>query len=147
MTKLGEKLQLTLENKNKIQETLEAHGVSTDGKTFADFADLIDTTLTEAEEAASSGGSSTAAKIYIYATATSNAENDFPIYIPTKFKPYLELSDGSSYEKCAGSITTAAYYNNNLSKIKTALFASDGSVVTMDPCYIFGFTYGSNGYP
>jgi hypothetical protein len=89
MTKFGEKLQLTLENKNKIQETLEAHGVSTDGKTFADFADLIDTTLTEAEEAASSGGSSTAAKIYIYATATSDAENDFPIYIPTKFKAYL----------------------------------------------------------
>lgn len=58
MTKLGEKLQLTLESKIKIKETLEAHGVSTDGKTFADFADLIDTTLTKAEEAAGSGSSS-----------------------------------------------------------------------------------------
>lgn len=142
MTKLGEKLQLTLESKIKIQKTLEAHGVSTDGKTFADFADLIDNTLTKAEEAAGSGSSSNAAKIYMYASATSSAQNDFPIYIPTKFKAYLQYSNGSA--QTTGKIFTSLTYDNSTTQW-SATTISD--YVEMDPCYIQKFTIKDLGYP
>lgn len=145
MTKLGEKLQLTLESKIKIQKTLEAHGVSTDGKTFADFADLIDNTLTKAEEAAGSGSSSNAAKIYMYASATSSTQNDFPIYIPTKFKAYLQYSNGSDPDtQTTGKIFTSLTYDNSTTQW-SATTISD--YVEMDPCYIQKFTIKDLGYP
>lgn len=42
MATVAEKLQLTLNSKNSIKQALEKNNVSTDGKVFSDYGDLVD---------------------------------------------------------------------------------------------------------
>ena len=42
MATVAEKLQLTLNSKNSIKQALEKNNVSTDGKVFSEYGDLVD---------------------------------------------------------------------------------------------------------
>jgi hypothetical protein len=97
MATVAEKLQLTLNSKNSIKEALEKNNVSTDGKVFSDYGDLVD-------KAINSGWPE-----IVYTVSSSTKYVD--IALPYDFKIYLEANDT---EVAAGKV----YYTLNDTEIK-----------------------------
>lgn len=81
MATVAEKLQLTLNSKNSIKQALEKNNVSTDGKVFSDYGDLVDKAInSEWPE-------------ILYSFSSGLHVNWIRIELPYDFKVYLDTSD------------------------------------------------------
>ena len=81
MATVAEKLQLTLNSKNSIKQALEKNNVSTDGKVFSEYGDLVD-------KAINSGWPE-----IVYSFASSDNKRWIRLELPYDFKIRVEASE------------------------------------------------------
>lgn len=90
MATVAEKLQLTLNSKNSIKQALEKNNVSTDGKVFSDYGDLVD-------KAINSGWPE-----ILYSFSSGLSKTYTHLELPYDFKVYLDTSDYNITNKKVG---------------------------------------------
>lgn len=82
MATVAEKLQLTLNSKNGIKQALEKNNVSTDGKVFSEYGDLVD-------KAINSGWP----EILYTFSSNDSSEHWLSIDLPYDFNIWMDISD------------------------------------------------------
>lgn len=81
MATVAEKLQLTLNSKNSIKQALEKNNVSTDGKVFSEYGDLVN-------KAINSGWPE-----ILYTFGSGDGDHWLAIDFPYDFNIWMDISD------------------------------------------------------